>query len=163
MSRSRYTLSFAAAVVLLTLAATATYREISARAMAAGREDPSIRWPDDTLPPSIPAVPSDADYAAIAAADESWRQRNAREYSLGELRARGDGKRTPRQAMQDRVFALTRAGDRTRAIAELERWVDAHPRDGDALVWLARLLNEAGRPKESVKRYRQALEVEGAP
>lgn len=159
MSRSRYTLSFAAAVVLLTLAATATYREISARSMGADAAD--IRWPDDTLPAPVPAAKSEADYAAIVAADEAWRQRNAKAYSLNELRVRGDGKRTPRQAMQDRVFALTRAGDRAQAIVVLERWVSAHPRDGDALVWLARLLNEAGRSKESVKRYRQALEVEG--
>lgn len=159
MSRFRYTLSFAAAVVLLTLAATATYREISARSMVTDPSD--IRWPDDTLPAPVPAAKSEADYAAIAAADEAWRLRNAKAYSLNELRVRGDGKRTPRQAMQDRVFAFTRAGDRPRAIAELERWIDAHPRDGDALVWLARLLNEAGRSKESVKRYRQALDVEG--
>jgi Flp pilus assembly protein TadD len=59
--------------------------------------------------------------------------------------------------MQDRVYSAQRAGNRGRAIAELERWVRMNPRDADALLSLARLLNEAGRKTESVVRYRQAL------
>ena len=59
--------------------------------------------------------------------------------------------------MQDRVFKLTRRGDRAGAITELERWVNAHPRDEDSLLALARLLNETGRTNDAVARYREIL------
>lgn len=160
MRYSRYTWWFTAAIVVLTVAALASFREISALSLGAQREDTALRWPDDTLPATIPAATVAATYESIAAADESWRQQNARQYTLSELRARGDGRRTPRQQMQDRVYAFTRAGNRSAAIGELERWVEWHPRDADALLWSARLLHEAGRSRESIKRYRQALAVE---
>jgi Flp pilus assembly protein TadD len=160
MKHSRYTWAFAGAVLLLTVAALASFREISA--LSAGPQDAALPWISDTLstatsPATAIAPPS---YAAVAASDESWRQQNARQFSISELRVRGDGRRTARQTMQDRVFAFTRRGDRGSAIAELERWVDSRPRDSDALLWLARLLNESGRSKESIKRYRQALAIE---
>jgi DNA-binding SARP family transcriptional activator len=63
--------------------------------------------------------------------------------------------------MQDRVFKSTRGGDRGRAIRELERWIDSHPRDKDALLSLARLLNEAGRRDDSLARYRQIIALGG--
>jgi hypothetical protein len=159
MRYSRYTWSFAGAVIVLTLAALASFRAISALALGAPT-DARLSWPADTLSAApTAAAPS---YAALAALDEDWRRQNARQYTLSELRARGDGRRTPRQALQDRVYAHTRRGDRGAAIRELERWVASHRNDGDALLWLARLLNEAGRKGESVRRYRQALALEGA-
>lgn len=159
MKHSRYTWAFAAAALLLTVAALASFREISALSVAA--QDTALTWTSDTLPATSPAAATaPPSYAALAAADESWRQQNAKQFSIGELRVRGDGRRTARQTMQDRVFAFTRRGDRESAIAELERWVESRPRDSDALLWLARLLNESGRSKESIKRYRQALAIE---
>jgi Flp pilus assembly protein TadD len=156
MKYSRYTWAFAGAVVLLTLAALTSFRAISALALGTAT---TLSWPADSIAPkAAAAMPT---YAQLAAADERWRMENARQYTLSELRVRGDGRRTPRQAMQDRVYAHTRTGDRAGAIRELERWVESHHTDGDALLWLARLLNEAGRSKDSVKRYRQALAVEG--
>ena len=160
MKRFRYSLLFAGLSAALTIAALASYRAISA--IATGRDDPSLTWPEDTLPTREArqvAVPAKA-YAALAAADSSWRAQYAREYTLDELRARGDGRRTPRQAMQDRVYRYTRAGNRARAIRELERWVESKPRDADALLSLARLLNEVGRSREAIPRYRQALALE---
>jgi Flp pilus assembly protein TadD len=59
--------------------------------------------------------------------------------------------------MQDRVYNLTRRGDRDGAIGQLERWVGAHPRDAESLLALARLLNEAGRTNDAVVRYREIL------
>ncbi|HEU4997147.1 MAG TPA: hypothetical protein VFT29_20160 [Gemmatimonadaceae bacterium] len=162
MKRSRYSLLFAALSAALTVAALASYRAISAIASGQGRDDASQKWPDDTLPTRearMLAVPARA-YAALAAADSSWRSQYAREYTLDELRARGDGRRTPRQAMQDRVYRYTRSGNRARAIWELERWVGSNPRDADALLSLARLLNETGRAKDAIPRYRQALAIE---
>lgn len=158
MKLSRYTWWFSAMVILLTITALATYREISAASLWS-RDEP-IAWIEDSagiaLARAARPLPSFTD---VFAADETWRTENARQYTLAELRARGDGRRTPRQQMQDRVFAGTRAGNRSGAIRELERWVRSNPRDADALLWLARLLNESGRSAESVRRYRQALGV----
>jgi hypothetical protein len=159
MNHSRYTWSFAGAVILLTLAALFSFREISALAIGTPADAP-LSWPDDTVTATSANVIAPT-YDQLAAADEGWRQENARQYTLTELRKRGDGRRTARQSMQDRVYGFTRRGDRASAIRELERWVASHRADGDALLWLARLLNEAGRSKESVKRYRQALALEG--
>ena len=160
MKLSRYTWWFSAVAVLLTITALATYREISAASLWS-RDEPVV-WIEDSAGIALAragepvALPSFAD---IVTTDEAWRTEHARQYSLAELRARGDGRRTPRQQMQDRVFASSRAGNRAAAIRELERWVRSNPRDADALLWLARLLNESGRSAESVRRYRQALTV----
>lgn len=158
MKLSRYTWWFSAMVVLLTITALATYREISAASLWS-RDEPLV-WIEDSagiaLARAAAPVPS---FTEVFAEDHAWRTENARQYTLAELRARGDGRRTPRQQMQDRVFASTRAGNRSAGIRELERWVRSNPRDADALLWLARLLNESGRSAESVRRYRQALGV----
>ncbi len=74
-----------------------------------------------------------------------------------ELRARGDGKRTARELVQDRTFELLKIGQRGRAIAELEQWVAKHPTDDQSLLSLARLLNEEGRSNDAIGRYRQIL------
>lgn len=158
MKVSRYTWWFSAVALLLTVTALATYREISAASLWA-RDEPIV-WIEDSLGITLARagdpLPS---FAQVFAADEAWRMENARPYTIAELRARGDGRRTPRQQMQDRVFASTRVGNRPAAIRDLERWVRANPRDADALLWLARLLSESGRSAESVRRYRQALGV----
>jgi Flp pilus assembly protein TadD len=160
MKLSRYTWWFSAMVVLLTITALATYREISAASLWS-RDEPIV-WIDDSAGVALARAASPPpSFAEVFAADEAWRVENARQYTLAELRARGDGRRTPRQQMQDRVFASTRAGNRPAAIRELERWVRSNPRDTEALLWLARLLNESGRSAESVRRYRQALGIVG--
>ena len=157
MNYSRYTLWFGAVALVLTATALVSYREISA--MSAPASDGPTAWVEDTIVSSR----NDAalSYAQLYAADSTWRAQFARYYTLAELRARGDGRRSSREQMQDRVFAHSRAGARGEAIAELDRWVHRHPRDADALLWLARLLNEAGRTDASVRRYRQALAVTG--
>ena len=158
----RYALVFGLAALALTAVAVLTFDRISASTLAAA---PSMATtPGDTVPTpavSTPAVPTKADYDRYAEADRAWREQHAHPYTIRELRARGDGKRTPREAMEDRVFTYTRRGDRSRAIAELERWVRSHPRDERSLLSLARLLNEAGRTDDAVARYRQILALHG--
>ena len=154
----RYALAFLLVVVGLTAAAVATFVHISsvsivAAAPGAGPVADTITRADVETPP----VPTAADYARYAEADRLWRERNARQYTIAELRARGNGRRTPREAMQDRVFDLTRRGNRSGAIVELERWVRGHPRDEQSLLSLARLLNEVGRTSDAVSRYREIL------
>lgn len=157
MNYSRYTLWFGAVAFVLTATALVSYREISA--MSAPASDGPTAWIEDTtISARTATTPS---YAQLYAADSIWRAQFAQHYTLAELRARGDGRRSPREQMQDRVFAHSRAGARGEAIAELDRWVARNPRDADALLWLARLLNEAGRTDASVRRYRQALAVTG--
>ena len=154
----RYALAFILAVVGLTAAAVATFVHISSVSIVA--TTPGAGPVADTVPrPEVktPAVPTAADYARYAEADRLWRERNARPYTIGELRARGNGRRTPREAMEDHVFELTRRGDRSGAIVELERWTRGHPRDEESLLSLARLLNEVGRTSDAVRRYREIL------
>jgi Flp pilus assembly protein TadD len=157
----KYALVFLLAALGLTAGAIATFAHISAVSLASA-DAPNAGPVADTVETAAavtPAVPTAADFARYAAADRAWRERHARQYTIAELRARGDGKRSPREAMQDRVYNLTRRGDRAGAIAQLERWVSAHPRDAESLLSLARLLNEAGRTSDAVARYREILAI----
>lgn len=154
----RYAMAFLLAALCLTTGAIATFVHISSVSLVAAQ--PTSQPTADTIPGPVvetPVAPTAADYARYADADKLWRERHARQYSISELRARGDGKRTAREAMQDRVFMLTRRGDRAGAIVELEHWVQDHPRDKQALLSLARLLNEVGRASDAVARYREIL------
>lgn len=160
MKQARYVIVFTFTIVFLTVAALAAYGRIGAATLArestievVGPIDASVK-----LPPR--SIPTAADYRRYEEADRAWRVKNAREYSLAELRARGDGKRSPRQALDDRVFAFVRRGEQSRAIAELERWVEQHPRDRSAILALARMLRETGRADAAVARYRQLLALD---
>jgi tetratricopeptide (TPR) repeat protein len=155
----RYALLFALSVIFLTTGAVVTFDHISDVGVAPV-VDTLARPTADTLPtPEVvtPVTPTAADYARFAEADRQWRDKNARQYTVAELRARGDGKRTARDSVQDRVFRLVQDNERGQAIAELERWVSAHPTDSDLLLSLARLLSEAGRSDAAIGRYRQIL------
>src|SRR5262245_15935002 len=158
MNRAWYTAIFAAVVVVLTVGGIISFRRLDSVANAAIPGD-IVFSPQDSsaLRAFHPIAPRAQDYKRYEADDAAWRARNARQFSLAELRARGDGLRTPRQQLQDRVYEFTRRGNKAGAIRELERWVASNPRDPYALLWLARLLNETGRKTESVARYRQLL------
>jgi hypothetical protein len=161
----KYAAIFLAVALALTLGAVATFDHIESIARASAAALPAAFPPADTVPDAgiaSPLTPTRADYAAFAAADSAWRARHARRYTLAELRKRGDGLPTARDKMNDRVFAFTKRGNRTSAIAELERWVGGHPRDTDALLSLARLLNAEGRTDAAVARYRQILALGGS-
>lgn len=160
MSRVRYPLFFILAVVVLTGSTLLAYGRISA--VAASRALASqAPWPGDSTVETPPlSVPTRADYERYSESDSVWRAQNARQYTIAELRARGDGRRTERDALEDRVYLATKRGDDQRAVSELERWVSRHPRDKGALLSLARLLRENGRTDASVARYRQLLSLE---
>jgi tetratricopeptide (TPR) repeat protein len=156
----RYAIVFALSIVTLTVGALTTFDHISGISVAAVPADSVAAPSADTLPtPGVvtPVTPTAADYARYSAADEVWREMYAHPYTIAELRARGDGKRTPRDSVQDRVYRFVRAGQRSRAIADLETWVRAHPSDDELLLSLARLLAEAGRSDDAIGRYRQLL------
>jgi len=160
MSRVRYPLFFILAVVVLTGSTLLAYGRIGA--VAASRVSASLApWPGDSTVETPPlSVPTRADYERYSESDSVWRAQNARQYTIAELRARGDGRRTERDALEDRVYLATKRGDDQRAVSELERWVSRHPRDKGALLSLARLLRENGRTDASVARYRQLLSLE---
>jgi hypothetical protein len=158
MMRTSYAAFFTVAVFALCAGCIAAFRHIEAQNRAQAYN--VVAWPADSLAALQrfhPIATQPADYARFAAEDAEWRQRYAREYTLTELRTRGDGRRTPQQALQDRVYELNRRGERRAAIAELEQWVARNPGDEDALLWLARMLNESGRSEDAVARYRQIL------
>ncbi len=160
MTLSRYTWLFVGATLTLTITALGAYRGISA--MSLSRAEDELQWAAEAeANADAPAAPPQP-FAQVAAADSAWRAEHARYFTLEELRTRGDGRRSTREAMQDRVFAYSRKGQRGLAIAELERWVAKNRHDADALIWLARLLNDAGRTGESVTRYRQAIGASGS-
>jgi tetratricopeptide (TPR) repeat protein len=157
MSRVRYPLLFVMSVIVLTAATLISYGRIGGtlnRSVKAGR------WPGDSAPEHPPLViPTRADYDRFAAPDSAWRAQNARQYTVAELRARGDGTRSDREILDDRVYTLSRRGDTKGAVSVLERWVTRHPRDKGALLSLARLLREDGRTDAAVARYRQLLSL----
>ncbi|MGH7482481.1 MAG: BTAD domain-containing putative transcriptional regulator [Longimicrobiales bacterium] len=153
MTRLHYPLAFALAVIALTAVALTAYGRISTEVLAGASAAATTSL--DTTPIFAPTAPSD--HAAFADADREWRAQHARFYTLDELRVRGDGTRSPRQALQDRVYEHTRRGELGRAIAELESWIRSHPSDQDALLWQARLLASAGRTGEAVRRYREVI------
>lgn len=155
----RYAVLFTLCALCLTAGTLVTFDRISVTGLAV-RADTTQRPYADTVPSAgvvTPVEPTTADYARFASEDRAWREKNARVYSLNELRARGDGKRTARDSVQDRVFRLVQDNQRRRAISELERWVAAHPTDTDLLLSLARLLSEDGRSDAAIGRYRQIL------
>ena len=157
MSRARYPLVFIMSAVLLTAATLVSYGRIGG--MTRSTKTPG-RWPGDSAPEHPPLViPTRADYAQFAVTDSAWRAQNARQYTVAELRARGDGTRSDREVLDDRVYLLTRRGDTKGAVSVLERWVTKHPRDKSALLALARLLREDGRTDAAVARYRQLLSL----
>ena len=153
----RYAVAFGLSALALTLGTVVSFRQISRNAIA---RDSLILPAADTLGSDAivaPVMPGRAEYARFDSVDRAWRAEHAHAYTLAELRARGDGRRTPRELMEDRVYDYTRRGARAQAIAELERWVRSNPRDRDAVLSLARLLNESGRTNEAIARYRQLL------
>lgn len=159
----KYAVVFLVAALALTLGAMATFDRITTGRNAVA-EAPAFPA-GDTLPTTTvasPLIPTRSDYAGFAATDSAWRAEHARSYSIAELRRRGDGRASARDLMQDRVFLYTKRGRRGQAIAELERWVAGHPRDRDALLSLARLLNTDGQTDAAVARYRQVLALRGS-
>ena len=161
MIRDRYATLFAAGIVVLTAGAAYAYSQLGAMPVR-----PTLVLPPSSGKPVASGIdrsiaPSASDYRRFAAEDAAWRRANARLLNLEEYRARGDWRTPERQALDDRVFALTKRGENAKAIAELERWVATHPRDAEALLDLARLTNQVGRNDESLRWYREVLALEG--
>lgn len=161
MSEIRYPASFALAVIALTVGAIVAFDRISAESLIRVPSALSaVVDPDPVDPAPIFAPAEPADYEPFVDEDRDWREQHAQLFTLAELRARGDGRRSPRQALEDRVYRHTQQGERTKAIVELERWVAHNPRDQGALLSLARLLTAAGRTDAAVARYRQLLALQ---
>ena len=162
MKPAWYACSFASAVLALSVGGLFAFRRLEADANAASVAGARLAAAQQKAPapkPFIPIARDSDDYAQFAAEDAVWRKQHARPYTLSELRARGDGTRNPREALQDRVYAHTQRGNRTLAIAELERWLARNPNDQRALLMLARLYNEVGRNADAVARYRKLLSI----
>ncbi|GAC1646967.1 MAG: hypothetical protein NVS4B3_00270 [Gemmatimonadaceae bacterium] len=160
MNSIRYAVVFALAVVVLTAGAVAVFSRIGASSLAPNTPE-AARDSLAQRPRAAQAGRAQVDDALVAQEDEAWRRQSARQYTLAELRARGDGRRTAREAMLDRVYLEERRGRHDLAIGELERWLHGHSDDRAAELWLARLLNEAGRTDEAVARYRALLHEGG--
>jgi hypothetical protein len=161
----KYAVVFLVAALVLTLGAVATFDRIETTARTTTLATQPAFPPGDTLPTAAvasPVMPTRADYAGFARADSAWRAEHAQRYSIADLKRRGDGKRTARESMQDRVFEYTKRGQRRCAIAELEHWTSGHPRDAGALLYLARLLNADGQADAAIARYRQVLALGGS-
>lgn len=163
MRRFHYPAYFALAVVALTVGTVMAFGRINEPFLISpsAPDEARLNAASTAFRPGFSAATAEQ-YAAYAEEDRSWRDSSARSYSLAEIRARGDGRRSPRQAMEDRVFEHVRRGETGRAVRELERWVAANPRDEAAILSLARLLAKVGRTDASVERYRQLLALQGS-
>jgi tetratricopeptide (TPR) repeat protein len=157
MIRDRYAMLFSLGIVILTTGAAYAYSQLGATPARTMLVLPPPSGAPVRIGVDRAIMPSASDYRAFADEDAAWRRRNARLLSVDEYRARGDWRTPERQALDDRVFALTRRGENAKAIAELERWVTTHPRDSEALLDLARLTNQIGRNDESIRWYREVL------
>lgn len=157
MIRDRYAMVFSLGIVVLTAGAAYAYSQLGATPVRATLVLPPSSGEPVKVGVDRAIDPSPSDYRRFAAGDAAWRRKNARLLSVEEYRARGDWRTPERQALDDRVFALTRRGENAKAIGELERWVAAHPRDSEALLDLARLTNQVGRKDESIRWYREVL------
>lgn len=154
--RTRYETAFALTTATLAVGALFAFSRLGTAPRRVEKRQPwrvsagSIgRAPNERALVGARAIAAtDADYQRFAAEDAAWRQRHAQLPDLFMLK---------RRALQERVYLLTRAGRRGDAIRELERWTTTHARDRDAMLWLARLLRDAGRTNESLARYRQVL------
>ena len=160
MRHIRYMLVLTISVVLLTGAALTAYGKIGAASLR--HEDPPVvAWPGDSAPPPPPgSLPTIRDYEKYAAADAEWRRQNARHYTLAQIRALGDGTRSPRQLLDDRVYLFVKRGETDRAMGALEAWIERNPRDENAILWLARMLRESGRTDEAVALYRRLISID---
>lgn len=157
MIRDRYAMLFSLGIVILTAGAAYAYSQLG----ATPKRTMLVLPPSSGEPVKVGVdraiLPSAEDYRRFAAEDAAWRRKNARLLTADEYRARGDWRTPERQALDDRVFALTRRGENAKAIVELERWVARYPRDTEALLDLARLTNQVGRNDESLRWYREVL------
>jgi len=156
--RTRYETAFALTTAVLGVGALFAFSRLGALSR---RSEKPMRWgavakaigraPDERSLVGAQAIAAtDADYQRFATEDAAWRQRHARLPDLLALR---------RRALEERVYVLTRAGRQREAILELERWTATHPGDRGAVLWLARLLRDAGRTRESLARYRQVISM----
>ena len=161
MMRGWYAGFFALAVLALCAGGLFAFRRLESDANAATARAAWVPPRDSAALQRkfVPIAPDPGEYERFAAEDAAWRKQNARQYTVSELRARGDGRRSEQDLLHDRVYELSRRGNYARAIAELEQWLKRHPSDQRALLSLARLLNETGRNGEAIVRYRQLLEV----
>jgi tetratricopeptide (TPR) repeat protein len=157
MIRDRYAMLFSLGIVILTTGAAYAYSHLGATPRRATLVLPPSSGEPVHIGLDRSIAPSPSDYRQFAAEDAVWRRQNARLLTVDEYRARGDWRTPERQALDDRVFALTKRGENAKAIAELERWVATHPRDSEALLDLARLTNQVGRNDESIRWYREVL------
>lgn len=157
MIRDRYAMLFSFGIVILTTGAAYAYSQLGATPTRAMLVLPPSSGEPVRIGVDRAIAPSASDYHTFADEDAAWRRKNARLLTVDEYRARGDWRTPERQALDDRVFALTKRGENAKAIAELERWVAGHPRDSEALLDLARLTNQIGRNDESIRWYREVL------
>ena len=157
MIRDRYAMLFSLAIVILTAGAAYAYSQLGATPTRTMLVLPPSSGEPVQVGVDRAIVPSLEDYRRFAAQDAAWRRKNARLLTADEYRARGDWRTPERQALDDRVFALTKRGENAKAISELERWVANHPLDSEALLDLARLTNQVGRNDESIRWYREVL------
>jgi len=154
--RTRYETAFALIAVALAVGALFAFHQLGPSARSRKAPPPWLnargaitRSPDEhSLAGARAIAATEADYRRFAREDAAWRERNARMPDLFLMK---------RRALEDRVYLLTTAGRRAEAIRELEGWTSRYPRDREAVLWLARLLREAGRTNESLARYRQLL------
>lgn len=156
MTRARYAVALALAVVAVLGAAVATFarladRDDRARALRAGEVSDTF---DVHRAGDLRATPED--YRRFAVEDSIWRARNDRMMRRWKESSGAVWRPSPRQVVMDSAFHHVRAGRLAAAAALLGRWLGGHPEDDDLRVERARLLAQTGQADSALAEYERA-------
>ncbi|HEX2719270.1 MAG TPA: tetratricopeptide repeat protein [Gemmatimonadaceae bacterium] len=157
MTRARYALGLALAVMAIFAAAVVTFARLAERddrplALAAGEVSDTF---DVHRAGDLGASPED--YRRFAVEDSIWRVRNERMMRRWRESSGSVWRPSPRQVVTDSAWHHVQAGRLAEAAALLGRWLVRHPDDDDLRVEHARLLAQTRQTDSALAEYERVV------